>query len=159
MSQTGSVNGTTSVFASAASGNNPAASSSQKGSAGLGEAGGAAGGGAGREADRRTESGSRAGSRAEGDVRGAYRAGAVAGSAAGGAGGVVGGPVALAAGVRGADRVEVSSMALYLSKLQQLPAIREDLVARVRAEIEAGTYDTDDKIGAAFGEALREVAE
>jgi hypothetical protein len=153
MSQTGSINGTTSTFASAASGGNPAASSGQKGSAGLGD-GASVAGGAGREADRRTESGSRAGSGA-GDVRGAYRAGTAApASAIGG-----GGPGALAAGVRGADRVEVSSMALYLSKLQQLPAIREDLVARVRAEIEAGTYDTDEKITAAFGEALRDVVD
>lgn len=59
--------------------------------------------------------------------------------------------------VRGEDRVEVSAMALYVSKMQQLPAIREDLVARVRAQISAGTYDTDERLNAAMDQMIKEL--
>lgn len=50
---------------------------------------------------------------------------------------------------RDGDRVELSSAAQLLGKLRDLPAVREDLVARVRAEIDAGTYETDARIDAA----------
>lgn len=63
-----------------------------------------------------------------------------------------------ASGSRGADRVEVSAMALYVSKMQQLPAIRADLVARVRAEINAGGYDTDDRLNAAMDEMMKDMS-
>lgn len=59
--------------------------------------------------------------------------------------------------VRGTDRVEVSAMALYVSKLQQLPAVRADLVARVRSEINAGVYDTDERMNAAMDEMMKDV--
>jgi anti-sigma28 factor (negative regulator of flagellin synthesis) len=42
---------------------------------------------------------------------------------------------------RGADEVEVSDMALYLSKLRSLPEVRSDLVDRVRRDIAEGRYD------------------
>ncbi len=58
---------------------------------------------------------------------------------------------------RGEDRVEVSAMALYVSKMQQLPAIREDLVARVRAQIVSGGYDTDERLNAAMDEMMKDV--
>ena len=41
------------------------------------------------------------------------------------------------------DRVELSAEALNAD------AVRTDLVARIRAEIEAGTYETDAKLDAA----------
>jgi anti-sigma28 factor (negative regulator of flagellin synthesis) len=44
------------------------------------------------------------------------------------------------------DRVEISRMADLLGRMQELPDVRTSLVARIRAEIEAGTYTTDDKI-------------
>ena len=56
---------------------------------------------------------------------------------------------------RGSDRAEFSNAAQLLSKLGELPEVRQDLIARVKAEIDAGTYETDEKIDAAI-EALRE---
>ena len=44
------------------------------------------------------------------------------------------------------DRVEISRMAELLGRIQELPDVRTSLVARIRAEIEAGTYTTEDKI-------------
>lgn len=67
-------------------------------------------------------------------------------------------PASTAGTVRGKDRVEVSAMALYVSKLQQLPAVREDLVSRVRAEIASGTYDTDERLNAALDEMFKDVS-
>lgn len=51
---------------------------------------------------------------------------------------------------RRGDRVEFSQTAQLLSRLQDLPDIRFDLVSRVKAEIAAGTYETSDKIDAAL---------
>jgi anti-sigma28 factor (negative regulator of flagellin synthesis) len=42
--------------------------------------------------------------------------------------------------------VEVSDLAIHLSKLKSLPDIRQDLVDRVKSEITSGTYETPDKI-------------
>jgi flagellar biosynthesis anti-sigma factor FlgM len=46
------------------------------------------------------------------------------------------------------DKVELSSAAKYLSKLSELPDVRQDLVDRVKAQIAAGNYDTPEKIEA-----------
>lgn len=51
---------------------------------------------------------------------------------------------------RPSDRVELSDRARLLNKLASLPAIRQDLVDRVRREIEAGSYDTPDKVEGAI---------
>lgn len=51
---------------------------------------------------------------------------------------------------RGDDRVELSQKAQLLNRLAELPDVRHDLVARVRAEIEAGTYETPEKIDKAI---------
>ncbi len=40
-------------------------------------------------------------------------------------------------------------MATYLSKLKLLPPIRQELVDSVRAQLDAGTYETVEKIDAA----------
>lgn len=52
--------------------------------------------------------------------------------------------------VRGQDKVELSDRAQLLSKLNELPDVRSDLVERIKAEINAGTYETPDKIDAAI---------
>ncbi len=44
------------------------------------------------------------------------------------------------------DRVELSDRAQLLSKLRESPAIRQDVVDRVRGEIASGSYLTPDKI-------------
>jgi len=49
---------------------------------------------------------------------------------------------------RPTDQAEFSNNARLLSLLNDLPEVREDLVARVRGEIEDGTYETPDKIDA-----------
>lgn len=57
---------------------------------------------------------------------------------------------------RGADHVEFSEVATYLSKLRQLP-IREDLISRVRDEIARGVYDTPEKLDAAIDELISDL--
>jgi len=52
-------------------------------------------------------------------------------------------PAQQAAGNRAADSAQFSPESQLLSKLKALPDVREDLVAKVRANIEAGVYDSD----------------
>lgn len=47
---------------------------------------------------------------------------------------------------RGSDRVELSYASQLLSKLAELPEVRQELIDQVRGEIAAGTYDTPEKI-------------
>lgn len=56
-----------------------------------------------------------------------------------------------------ADRVEVSDMARFLSKLKELPEVRQDVVDRVRREIAAGTYDTPERLDAALDGLLQDL--
>ncbi len=49
---------------------------------------------------------------------------------------------------READHAELSDNARLLSALSELPDVRQDLIDSVRAQIEAGTYDTPDKVDA-----------
>jgi anti-sigma28 factor (negative regulator of flagellin synthesis) len=58
---------------------------------------------------------------------------------------------------RGADRVDVSSLAKSLSRLNQEQPVRQDLIDRVRAEIEAGRYDTPERVDAAVTNLLRKI--
>jgi len=62
------------------------------------------------------------------------------------------------AATRGTDQVEFSPAARFLSKLRSLPDVRQDLVDRVRAEIQAGTYTTDDKIDGILDAVLEDLA-
>jgi flagellar biosynthesis anti-sigma factor FlgM len=48
--------------------------------------------------------------------------------------------------VRDSDKVELSQRAQLLSRLAELPDVRQDLVDRVKAEIADGGYDTPDKV-------------
>lgn len=54
------------------------------------------------------------------------------------------------------DRVEFSDDALLLSKLHDLP-VRNELVERVRNDISAGAYETQDKIEAAADSLLADL--
>lgn len=58
---------------------------------------------------------------------------------------------------RGTDQVQLSEVARLLQKLRDLPEVREDLVSRVKAEIENGTYETEDKLDAALNELAGEI--
>lgn len=65
-------------------------------------------------------------------------------------------PVAGPGGV--ADVVEISATAAALAaKVQEVPDIRADLVARVKAEIEAGTYETPERLEIAVERLLDEL--
>ena len=55
------------------------------------------------------------------------------------------------------DTVEISLQAQMASKAADIPPIRADLVARVKAEIEAGTYETPEKLAAAVTRLLEEL--
>jgi len=59
-------------------------------------------------------------------------------------------PVAAAATLRAADKVELSRSAQLLSKLAELPDVRMDVVNRVKGEIAKGGYESDAKIEAAL---------
>ena len=59
---------------------------------------------------------------------------------------------------RSADRVELSGVSHLLSSLKTND-VRADKVASIRAQIEAGTYETDDKLDAAAGRMLDDVLE
>ena len=64
-----------------------------------------------------------------------------------------GSPPTVASGtLRLGDKVELSLKAQLLSKLAELPDIRQDLVDRVQSEIQAGGYDTPEKIDALIDE-------
>ncbi len=58
----------------------------------------------------------------------------------------------------GEDRVEVSDMARYLSKLRETPGVRQELVDRVRAEIENGAYESPEKIEKVIDELVEDLA-
>jgi negative regulator of flagellin synthesis FlgM len=51
---------------------------------------------------------------------------------------------------RPSDRVELSDRARLLNKLANLPPVRQDLIDRVKREIEEGTYDTAGRLDAAI---------
>lgn len=54
--------------------------------------------------------------------------------------------------VRQPDQVEVSAAAHWVSQLKELPEVRQELVARVRSEIEQGTYETPEKLDVAVSD-------
>lgn len=59
---------------------------------------------------------------------------------------------------RGSDSVELSSQARLLSKLKELPDIREGLVNSVRAQIDAGQYETDERLDSAINGLIEDLA-
>ncbi len=59
---------------------------------------------------------------------------------------------------RGEDQVQLSNTAQLLSKIADLPDIRQDLVDRVKASIADGSYDTEDKADAALDGLLEDIA-
>ncbi|MGB1125225.1 MAG: flagellar biosynthesis anti-sigma factor FlgM [Phycisphaeraceae bacterium] len=59
-----------------------------------------------------------------------------------------------ASATRSSDRVELSEQARLLSKLKQLPEVREGLVNSVKSQIEAGNYDTAERFDTAINALL-----
>ncbi len=58
---------------------------------------------------------------------------------------------------RESDRLELSDHAVLLSRLRELPAVRADLVERVRAEIDSGAYESAERVDAALEALVREI--
>lgn len=54
------------------------------------------------------------------------------------------------------DTVQVSDVARYLATLRSMPPIRADKVAAIKAQIEAGTYDVDEKLAVALDRMIDE---
>jgi len=55
------------------------------------------------------------------------------------------------------DTLEISSEGALASRLSEVPDIRHDRVAAIKAQIVAGTYETDDKLNAALDALLDEI--
>ena len=55
------------------------------------------------------------------------------------------------------DTVEISAIARLAAKIQEIPDVRAELVARVKAEIAAGTYETPERIEAAVDRLMEEL--
>ena len=56
------------------------------------------------------------------------------------------------------DQLDISHEASYVSRAMELPDVRADRVASIRAEIAAGTYETDEKLNVALARLFDEVA-
>jgi flagellar biosynthesis anti-sigma factor FlgM len=62
--------------------------------------------------------------------------------------------------VQGTDQVDISPEADAVNMVNQihdLPEIRTDRVAEIRAQIETGAYETDEKLDVALGRFLDEI--
>ena len=55
------------------------------------------------------------------------------------------------------DQVEISAEADFVSQIRDLPDIRADRVDVIRTQIDAGAYETDEKIEIAVGRLLDEI--
>lgn len=55
------------------------------------------------------------------------------------------------------DQLDISHEAELASQLQDVPDIRSERVAAIRAQIEAGVYETDDKLETAVSRLLDEI--
>jgi len=57
----------------------------------------------------------------------------------------------------GVDELDISSEADFVSQVHDLPEIRSDRVAQIRAQIANGTYETSDKLDIALNNLLDEI--
>jgi len=57
----------------------------------------------------------------------------------------------------GVDQLDISPEADFVAQARDLPDIREDRVASIRAQIKNGTYETPDKLDAALSSLLDEI--
>lgn len=56
------------------------------------------------------------------------------------------------------DHLDISPEASYVSQARELPDIRADRVASLRAAIASGAYETDDKLNVALDRLFDEIA-
>ena len=57
----------------------------------------------------------------------------------------------------GVDQLDISPEADFVAQARDLPEIREDRVAALRAQIQNGTYETADKLDMALSRLLDEI--
>ena len=57
----------------------------------------------------------------------------------------------------GVDQLDISPEADFVAQARDLPDIREDRVASIRAQIKNGTYETPDKLDTALSRLLDEI--
>ncbi len=60
--------------------------------------------------------------------------------------------------LQGADQLDISQEADLISRVRDLPDVRADRVAELRAAIASGTYETADKLEVAVERLLDEIA-
>lgn len=60
--------------------------------------------------------------------------------------------------VTGTDQLDISREADIVSRARELPEIRAERVAEIRTAIEAGTYETAEKLDIAVGRLLDEIS-
>jgi negative regulator of flagellin synthesis FlgM len=58
----------------------------------------------------------------------------------------------------GVDKLDISAEAELISRMRDIPDIRADRVAEIRAQLEAGTYETLNKLDTAVDRLLDEIA-
>lgn len=58
----------------------------------------------------------------------------------------------------GVDQLDISPEADFVAQARDLPEIREDRVASIRAQIADGTYETPEKLDMALSRLLDEIA-
>lgn len=58
----------------------------------------------------------------------------------------------------GADQLDISHEADLVSRIHDLPDIRQDRIDQIRAAIADGSYETDDKLEVAVGRLFDELA-
>jgi negative regulator of flagellin synthesis FlgM len=58
----------------------------------------------------------------------------------------------------GGDVVQISDTARFAELVGQVPDIRQDRVAQIRAQIAEGAYETDEKLNLALDRLLDEIA-
>ncbi len=58
----------------------------------------------------------------------------------------------------GVDQLDISPEADFVAQARELPDIREDRVAAIKAQIQSGTYETADKLDMALSRLLDEIA-
>ena len=58
----------------------------------------------------------------------------------------------------GVDQLDISPEADFVAQARELPEIREDRVAAIRAQIQSGAYETADKLDVALSRLLDEIA-
>lgn len=63
-----------------------------------------------------------------------------------------------ASSLTGADQLDISREADMVSRARELPDVRAERVAEIRAQIQAGTYETADKLEVAVGRLLDEIS-